>query len=459
MSLLIVILESADPELIEQLCNQGKLPWLNQFCKHNNQTVIDVEPGLYTVGTWFNMSIGASVASHEQHSWTQYDRFNDRLKHLDPQQTADKTIFSKLDKSGVKQFLMDVPRLPLLKLENGQQVIDWYNHDFVADGVNSHPGSLADEINQRFGIDPFLGNCDQCDVNDFEQETEFLVALTRRIKNKTAFCVEQMQHSLWDLFVVNFSDPHCGGHRLWHVHDVNHKNFQLRGDTRSLDPMVALYRHLDQAIATLTAHWQGEVAIVANLGMQSNHANNALLDIALDRFNIKAPQGRSSRRAKGSIPVDAPLNGTRISRSLPVSDSEFAVRVRVLGRDKGGVVSTGRELESYLDELVQEFMALRSIPTNEPLLSEFRRFTHCDQGSHIHNLPDVTFSWHEAPPVDVACSPYLGMIMRKQRRKRTGTHRPIGHCWSSQTEVSMPSKIKDSELTACLLNSLFDETQ
>ena len=451
MNLLFIILDSADCELIDQLCKRGDLPFLAEFISQGCTTKITYDPSFFNVSSCFNLNTGMDVQQHEQYSYSLYDRETGKLTKLNPETIAKDTIFHALDEKGTLQLLIDIPRLPHLFLKNGRQVVDWYPHDRVTTKLTTTPMELEEYIRNTYGEDPFSGKCDDFIVHSAEHGDVFTNHLLDRIDNKTFLVLEELDKADYEVAAISYGDTHCAGHRCWHFHDPKHQSYSPNlKDTRD-NPLTKAYRKIDQSISKICKHWNGSIAILANTGMQANHSNNQLLKIALQRFNQKVPHGRN-RSLKNSIHSTSQEKQLQQSFALPVSDTVFAVRANVVGRDLNGVISPGKELESYLLELIQELLALRSMNGLEPIFLSYKLWTDINKLDINHNLPDVTFTWNCKTAVHAAGSTYLGLIYKPVKPKRTGTHTSNGRCWTNERSI-LPESIADHELLQHLIRN------
>ena len=449
MKLLLLILDSADCQLIEQLCEQGDLPFLADF-RLRNSTQVTNDPDLYSVSTCFNLTTGLQVKEHKQYSWSLYDRSNGKTSRINSSLLANDTIFKDLDHRGVRQLLIDIPRMPLLSLKNGLQVVDWYPHDQAASTLTTTPDAVSKLIRDNYGEDPFFGNCDTCDIKDIEQGNHFATQIQKRIENKTSFILNELNKSSYDLAAISFGDTHCVGHQCWHFHDVNHQHYSPNLNNPMDNPVTKVYRYIDDSISQICQHWDGNIAILANMGMQANHSNNGLMKIALERFNKKVPYGRN-RLAKCNTTPSTGKTILQQSFALPISHSAFAVRVNVKDRDPNGVISPGKEYQSYVLEMIQEILALRSMSNQEPLFLSHTRWTDAHGENLRHDFPDITFTWNNKAITKAAASTYLGLIYSPFNSKRTGTHSSDSYCWTNIQHARLPESIADYELLPYLL--------
>jgi predicted AlkP superfamily phosphohydrolase/phosphomutase len=249
----------------------------------------------------------------------------------------------------------------------------------------------------------------------------------------------------WDLFAVGFGDAHCVAHQLWHLHDAEHPRHDLALAREIGDPLLQVYRGLDQAIADLRAAAGPETVVIVLLshGAGPHYDGDHLIDEALARIEKKLRHGRSLTLAervsylvraghRDRRPIAGrlrrwPERAFRRSFRVPNNEAVAGIRINLEGREAHGRIRPGAELDAYCEALARELLLLRNAATGGPA---FRRVERCDDlypaGSKLPLLPDLLAEWTRDAEFQALESATIGRVEGRYRGVRTGDHRPHG---------------------------------
>lgn len=430
--ILFLVFDSADAGWLRQWADAGHLPHFQRLL--NESACYDVEnrAGVFAVGTWFSIATGMQPTGHGRWSWMEFDPDTYQSIRSRPQRGPFPTLWETLDGEGKRVAVIDYPRLPLLGLRHGVQVVDWSPHDLVYEGLRTTPDELAARLAGEYGTDPCRGQCDHWPTDDPEDINDLARIMLERISAKTRYFERLWHERDWDMVCLGFAEAHCIGHQCWHIQHPDHDWHTPRPAPEAVEPILEVYRALDEAVGRLTTVAGENVTLVllANPGMQANYNCHEGAVRALHRINTIMPHGSPSP-AKNHEPSGDPGSPSwrmhQKSFSVPVGDGVFGVRVNLAGRERYGRIRPGAELEAYLRELVQELRALTRPDDGAPVFDVvWRTAKHYDCDDR-HPLPDILCQWNRDRAFDGVASSVTGRIeARQDRGGRSGDHRPIG---------------------------------
>lgn len=388
---LFLILDAAEASLLRRWATGGHLPVLSTFLDNSLSGPVATVPGVFSVGTWFSLATGMTPPHHRRCSWLRFDPQSYTLDRPDPGDMPYSSFWQMLDQVGCRVGVIDYPRLPLLKMERGVQVVDWYPHDVVYDATRTSPESFSKTHLARHPADPCEGNCDRWGGG----AQALTQAMLSRIDAKCDLVTTLLGDQSWDQFTVSFGEAHCIGHRCWHLQSVASESTPHDSPLSQHDPVVCVYRALDSAIGRILDVVDADTTVVllANPGMEASWHAYGIARRALRALNAGMPHGIESRAEADSGLDEAALRrATERSFEYPIGNGHFAIRLNLVGREKHGRIHPGVEAEAYLRELSVEMMALPG-PDGEPLFDEIVQTSRCYHTGMDHALPDLLFRW------------------------------------------------------------------
>jgi predicted AlkP superfamily phosphohydrolase/phosphomutase len=448
---LFVGLDAADIDLIEPWAAAGELPTLQGLLETSIRVDTEGPPGFYVGAIWPTLYTAVNPAEHGVHNWKQirlgtYDfepaPSRPRLAHA--------AFWDVASAAGRRVAVVDAPLAAESPGLNGLQVLEWGDHDSEL-GFATTPPDLADQIAHRFGLHPVQGNCNQHDRSPREVAA-FRDALVDGAGAKAELSRDLLERDDWDLFVTVFSESHCVGHQLWHVHDPNHPKHDPEVATAVGDPVLDVYRAVDAGLGRLLAAADDDttVAVFASHGMGAHHDPTFLLDAMLERLeiadNLRAPGRRlrwlarlgplgrtawARRRAALDARIDelvGPLEPwNRLWFQHPNNEVEAGIRLNVVGREPFGRVEPGAHYEGVCERLIGHLHALTDGDTGEPLVRDVLVTRREYGGRHLDEFPDLVVRWNRpARPVHRIVSPAAGEVVGDYAGARTGDHHPRG---------------------------------
>ena len=238
----------------------------------------------------------------------------------------------------------------------------------------------------------------------------------------------------------------------WHAHDPTHERHDPELLARVGDPMLRIYRGLDEATAALLEALPKDavVLVYSSHGIGPERTASRFFDAILERLDTvsrTAPAGKPpllDRLApvyRAVIPAPlrrrltpsrllshayqkAETDRLRLRRYFAVNPSYATggVRFNVKGRDADGVVTPGAELDRLAKEVTEGLLAMRNADTGEPLVEHVTATSDLWAGPMRHALPDLLVDWNMSHPIERVTSPEIGEVRTQDRSERSGDH-------------------------------------
>lgn len=451
--LLVLGLDACDPDLVRSWAQAGELPFLARLLAEGRRWRLTSDPGLFVGSVWPTYLTGVSPTRHRRYCYRQYESDGYRDLPNSRQELATEPFWAALGRAGRRVALLDVPLLPVTPGLNGVQVVGWGAHDTIPGGMQTWPPALAGELRARFGDDP-VGSCDQIG-RDPASSVRFRDSLLARIGIREAMIRWVWKRERWDLLMAVYSESHCAGHQLWHLHDPHHPRHDRALAARMGDPLMQVYRAIDASLLRLAAELGNETRLLVLIshGMGPHSGLSETLDEILLRLEgVSVPPAHrllqlvrrswrtlpeawrdrlESTRRLGAAARDRLVEEARSQRRcFAVSNNTVfgAVRVNLQGREPSGRVSAA-EYETFCAWLRDELLALRCAESGEPAVLDVLRSADLYGDSARCELPDLLVRWNQARNIQWLESPRVGRLDARDHGRRTGDHRSEGEGW------------------------------
>jgi predicted AlkP superfamily phosphohydrolase/phosphomutase len=448
---------AGDRDLLRQWAASGDLPTLRSLLQTGTTGHTDGLPGVYVGAHWPSFASGCTPAKNRVYSWEQLQPGTYEHYRVDTEATAQRPQFwDALSAAGRRVCVLDIPLSYLSKNLNGIQTVEWGAHDAVHGFSTSSP-ALRQEIVSRFGLHPVSGNSD---ADRTPQELlAFADTLLEGVRRKSRLTNHFLAQEDWDFFAQVFTETHCGGHLLWHLHDPNHPRH--REYVGGGDPLKEIYRAVDAALGQIVAALDPDTTlmVLANHGMGPKYGGQFLLDQILLALGVAAPAaapapavGVKERFDALVTPVWQALPGAlktalqplrKQTRDWVLSDrrpaptidpaasqcflvqnnsSHGGIRVNLIGREPQGKVAPGAQYDALLDTLTEELGAILNLETGKPVVQAIHRRDRIYAGPESDHLPDLMVEWCNDAPTRVVGSNRIGRIEGEYRYCRSGDH-------------------------------------
>lgn len=382
---------------------------------------------------------------------------------------------------GFKTCVFDLPATLSTEVD-GIQVFGW-GSELNASFPVSAPASLIGELQEMYGTDPKLTRSVKIrDHNTQETENSYIVPnlyseselqiakanLLTSIERRTSICLDLLSREHWDLFLVNFSEPHTANHLLWPVSGTEPPNPVLS----SVDAMLDVFKGFDSALNQLVKAAPNDATIVVytidNTGPNTmdvpsmamlpellyrwSNPSEALLTTERTAVQPPPPSKSYDKLWKHEIwalvnelgkvilrsPYDLeaerdpfswhpamwyrPLWGEMRAFALP-SVSDGYIRLNLKGREKNGVVEID-DYDSTLESICEMLGNLTDARTGK-LAVESVSYGRSSPFDRPDIPPDLIVSWNREKTIDCIESLELGRI-GPLPYFRSGGHLPHG---------------------------------
>jgi predicted AlkP superfamily phosphohydrolase/phosphomutase len=477
---LFLAMDAGDTCLIQQWAEEGILPNIKLLLDTgyvNNTLSLE---GLYEGATWPSFYTGLKPARHGFHSLTQLKPGTYEFYRCLPGEFITNLPFWKhLSNAGKKVAILDIPLSGISKGLDGIQMVEWGSHDGVY-GFQTWPPALRKEVIELFGEHPAQGPCDSQLSRTSDGYNIFLTKLLEGIKRKTELTIHFLKKGGWDFFAQVFTECHCAGHQLWHLHDPKHPNYDTQTILKAGDPIREIYISLDKALGTIIQHVDEHTLLIflASHRMSHNIGANFLIPKVLERLGIMQPEplvntvkqislksyrAKLMRQISSKLPIviKRPLKKALITLSMMESPNSkigrnpillknskcfpmyngnlvTGLRVNLAGREPSGIIKPGDEFDSFCNELCKDLEKIVDYITGKPLIKRIIRTSELYDGEKLNHLPDLLIEWDELKLIGSAqvsdddfsllkiYSEKTGLVEGRYYYCRTGDHRPEG---------------------------------
>lgn len=441
-------LDSMDPDLVREAAATGRCPNLAALLARGSVATTKNPLGLYVGAIWPSFSTATGCARHGRACYEQLRPGGYRAGLYGARELRGDPFWRRASAAGVRTAVVDVPKALLSPDILGAHVVDWGTHDPEEDGFCASPPELERAIRRGVGPAP-VPTCDEvrrtpADVARFRDD---LIARARRREH---IVEEAIEWGRPDLLAVAFTEAHCAGHQLWHLHDPTHERHDAAVVAELGDPLLDTYTAIDASVGRVLARAprDAHILVLASHGMGRHYGGSACFDEALERLEPFLPRGRSPslygrlarlldrrrtrrwshhlrRRLGHGLPLP-PRAAGRTSFMIPNNDAWAGVRVNLVGREPHGRIRPGPEFDAYLAALAEGLSELRNGVTGDPVFDQIVRTDTVHPPPHAAPLPDLMAEWARSAPIPSLASRKIGIVEGRYRGLRTGDHRPDG---------------------------------
>lgn len=440
---------------IETAMSNGEAPNIAKISSHRAHVKLPTDTGLGDGALWTSMACGVDTSHHGVYFIMQ---FNTETYEFDwVNETRDNHVtpfWEQLDQEGKKLFVMDWPRAPFSKLQNGVFVENFRQHDSTGD-PQSYPPHIVDGWNEKHGADPFLPGLHVHPIETLEKAQWVTNTCHERIAQKTDACRSELTGKDWDLFSVVFSEGHDIGHNAYHLTDTEHALYDGEIAAAVGNPILSVTAALDQAVGELVeaAGPDCEILLMAGLGMQRLiSANTAIeqitkrLDCGIEQETQPIETARKSYRALIPLPIRQMLSPLKRMifneenipelahrRFFPLLhvDNAASIRINLKGREKYGRVEPGEEYDRVLKEISEGFQEITNPDTGRSIVKDIVITRDRYDGPNAHLMPDIVIDWDRSESFTHVHSPKIGTIELPHRPVRTGDHIDEADFWAN----------------------------
>lgn len=472
-TLIVIGLDSADPDLVDTWAGQGYLPNIARLRQEGAYCALRGPDHYLSEQAWTLVTTGCEATHTGYWSRWKFDPGSYELRDTGAYDYEEYGPFYALGRD-YRCAIFDVPQAQPSQDVNGVQVMAWGARS-ARTPSSSVPPDLLGELVRRHGRHPAFDR-DHASFWNPVAVAWLERALLKGIERRIAICRDLLSRESWDLFLTVFGETHSAAHFFWHLsqpHPLNRWQRVTPGD-----PMRRVFQSVDRAIgAILAARPDADVILFSPEGMEANSVDlpsTVFLTELLYRFSFRKATGLSGGCATGSpsSPIAMPLSlawhrelyalradvhpvRRRMRRFLPAevvhwweqrsspgwgpdypalsgalfhqpamwyrshwhsmacftlpSISHGYIRINVQGRERNGIVPAAG-YDAFCEQLSGHLRELCDARTGKTLVHKIVRTRASALDSGKH-LPDPDLIvFYEPGPVDVVDSPTFGRI-------------------------------------------------
>ena len=464
--------DSMDVQLTREWAAKGDLPhFARVFETWASLPTLNPE-GLLVGGLWPAFWSEAGPAHHGSYCWRQLVPGTYTTAEMSPADFDSEPFWLRLDQAGIRCAIFDVPLVRPIPLRNGVHIVDWGSHDSQLD-TSISDAALASRLH-TLGAYPQK----RCDITVHDSGREHLLTALRTGVGMRSEALSWLLASEYDFVAAVFSETHCVGHQLFHVHKPSHPRYDPGLAARlPEDPMLTVYRDIDAALGRVLSEVPDDTALMLlfSHGFGAHYDGNPLLAEIMERIaRARRPAGAlTTLRERFLVPLRGArrrlrralfprqhharnlrnVDGTAAWFAIPNNDLYGAVRLNLRGREPWGRVMPGADQELAIQTIVEELLSLRHESTGSPAVLRVLRTDDYHQGPNRHVLPDLFVEWNWSEPFVALTSPTIGVICSTSEPLRTGDHRPHGEVFVRNIPLPVGSTIAVDSIAQLLVES------
>jgi predicted AlkP superfamily phosphohydrolase/phosphomutase len=437
---LVIGLDAADRELIEQWCGDGLLPNLSRIRAQGTWAALHTTADTVHVSAWPGIFSGTTPDKHGlYHAYVMRPGEQAPVRPR-PEECPVPFLWKLLDENGVRSIVMDAFLTCPLRDFSGVQIVDWGSWTWFS-GQDIRPESIKQEIRRRFGAYP-AENHSKVGMTPPSDPAGFRRRLLKGVEKKSEVAQWLMDSQDWEFFLLVFGECHAAGHYFWHYMDPDYVAYPEQAAAELRSALRDVYVALDGAIGDLLARCDERttVYVVSGDGMGPNYSGSHLLNALLERMQLSNVQGdgpsvapvKPRKGLASTLRAIVPKNvralvskhvlprsfNEKLSMHWKTADIRWAstrafvienanegyVRINLRGREPEGVVAPGGEYDAMCNELLDVAGSMTNPHNGRRAAAHVHRTTELYSGPCTGNFPDVIIDWDPGAKVTTALS-------------------------------------------------------
>jgi predicted AlkP superfamily phosphohydrolase/phosphomutase len=456
---ILIGLDAAEIEVLEQLLAEGRLPNLAKLRQQGRWGRLQTEPPHFLSLVWSTFFCSNRLGDQGWYFNKIWNPDRQRLQYLDPEWLPLQPFWLSLDPS-YRVAIIDLPYATMLPTRPNVTLLNgWQCHDDF--GRNARPPELWAQLSERHGRPRMTAEVFG------PQDASTLLAQRREVlegnRQFADICRDLLSREHFDLFLAVFGLVHRGTHYLWDLSQIDREQLDPRTRATLEGSLADCYISADEALGQVleAAPPDARVVVFALHGMGPNDGWYEILPRLLEHIHrggggAPAKPGllfrlrqelpwRLVRQVTRRIPTAwnkalVPLWSRRMHDwphtkyfALPMDYNGY-VRLNLKGRERQGCVDPA-DADRVIAEVDAALRSFRDLETGKPVI---RSTIKVDQlvpltAPRRRYLPDLVVLWD--PPHPVAASSGLisdryGELRWPKGRKlisgRSGNHTPHG---------------------------------
>lgn len=413
-------LDAMEGSVVSRMLEDGRLPNIASLQERGVSGPVRAHPDGFLSMVWPTFFTGQRIGAHGWYFNKLWNADRQRLRHADSSWPPVRPFWDDLE-PGVRAAVLDVPFTSTPNPGfDGVYLNGWQAHDDF--GKLAVPSDLHRVLRRRYGT-PAMGPeiFGAQNVRTLERQLE---QGTGSLKQFAQIVGDVLAGESPDLTVAVFGGAHRAMHYLWSLDEADVSGVSPDRLERLRRARNLVYEAADQAVGAVLerAPRNARVLVFALHGMGRNRGWAEHLGRMVSHIHARGAEGPSTEgvvyRLKKALPwrlvrqvtmrLPSSVNHALVPLwskgmhdwsttrffALP-SDLNAYVRINLKGREPQGIVEPGEELERLIDELTEDFMSLRDLRDDQPIVSGVDRVDDLvgADASRRGVLPDLVVKW------------------------------------------------------------------
>jgi len=252
--------------------------------------------------------------------------------------------------------------------------------------VLSEPEEFVEEISQELGL--FYTTGFQEDFNARKDNTlsdaEYIIQTGHVLEERLKLMKYSLDHYDTGLLFFYFSSTDLQAHILWWDSDEKHPSREPEQARNNFDHIKTLYRKADAIVGDLLEDFDEKATIIV---MSDHGFSNFKRQFNLNRWlrdnGYVQPSNCTSLLAKNIDWSQTQAYGLGLN----------GLYLNLKGRERDGIVETGPQRETLLNELIEKLQAIRDVNGN-PVIRKVYRTDEIYHGPETYLAPDLLIGYH-----------------------------------------------------------------
>ena len=282
--LILIGLDSADPDLVQKWCREGRLPFLSSLMQSGVYARLHSTQGLFSDSPWPTFHTGVNPAKHGYYNYISLIRGTTEFRKVDARSCRYLPFWALLRGAGKNVAVFDVPKTYPIEGVDGVQISAWGEH-YPMMRRCSLPSGVLEELAARFGEYRQLSEITV--PKSTSQEVRIYRTLRANIERKIEAARFLLAQDDWDLFVTVFGETHWAGHQFFHHFAQNHWAHPSAKLPELSEALPHIYADLDFWLASLLRGVDDATFFVFSVhDIATNFSGNHLLAKLLERLGF-----------------------------------------------------------------------------------------------------------------------------------------------------------------------------
>ena len=454
--IVVIGLDSADPDLIRLWAKAGQLPFINSLLESGAWARLMSTRGLFSDSPWPTFNTGVPPSKHGFYNFQALQSGTTDIVRVGEHCSRFLPFWWLLRDAGKRVAVFDVPKTKPIPGIDGIQVSGW-GEEYPLIQQSSLPVQLVEELTARFGRYPRPKELfDPTYKHEIKARDTLLANIERKLK-----AIEFLQQQdNWDLFITVFAEAHSVGHHFYHHHDSHHWGHDAERAPVLGQALPTTYVELDAALKHLLAGRLDDttVFLVSVHGITTNYSGSYLMQAVLEKLGYQVPPEsngetdsktvsawvkdrlipnslrrfinetfvpQSHHDAMFSLQFNSAIDWSRTTAFfIPTEHFQGFIRINLQGREPEGTVPPDA-YDEVCQKLCSELEELVNPDTGNPAVKRAIRVADIYTGDRLYDLPDIVIQWAEDGLINHLHHPKFGTvsghdIIRKAQHSEDG---------------------------------------